>query len=279
MAAPTSKYADTLASIRQQAAEPPDAPTPTSAEPVRGKGRPPGKRSDPAWKLYSHFLKKQTHREATNILRNEENGQDLSDVLEQLLEEWLIQHKSPSYLHMRTCTFLYMYMCAYAEILPRLKSILCVVLEWTHDSRRRVGARHIRSIGRRSTTEVAGFRRSSAVARFVQYGGLYWHALSTVKAYANPCSTSMAACGWRTASRVLSNVAHQRIPFSRHVWSAPSCRAATSSNEAKWVNRLSYCHVNMGHYARFCPALAVGKVGTYPMLLLMRDQAGGHTPV
>jgi hypothetical protein len=95
MAAPKSKYADTLASIRQQAAEQPDAPAPTSAEPVRGKGRPPGKRSDPAWKLYSHFLKKQTHREATNILRNEENGRDLSDVLEQLLEGWLIQQKKP----------------------------------------------------------------------------------------------------------------------------------------------------------------------------------------
>ena len=64
-----------------------------SAEPVRGKGRPPGKRSDPTWKLYSHFLKKQTHREVTNILRNEENGRDLSDVLQQLLEEWLLQHK------------------------------------------------------------------------------------------------------------------------------------------------------------------------------------------
>ena len=93
MAAPQSKYAQTIASIRQQAAEPSDAPASASAEPVRGKGRPPGKRSDPAWKLYSHFLKKQTHREVTNILRNEENGRDLSDVLEQLLEEWLIQHK------------------------------------------------------------------------------------------------------------------------------------------------------------------------------------------
>jgi hypothetical protein len=93
MAAPQSKYAQTIASIRQQAAEQPDAPAPTRTEPARGKGRPPGKRSDPAWKLYSHFLKKQTHREVTNILRNEENGRDLSDVLEQLLEEWLIQHK------------------------------------------------------------------------------------------------------------------------------------------------------------------------------------------
>ena len=96
MAAPKSKYAQTIASIRQQAAEQPDTPAPVIAEPIRGKGRPPGKRSDPAWKLYSHFLKKQTHREATNILRNEEeNAQDLSDILQQLLEEWIIQQKKP----------------------------------------------------------------------------------------------------------------------------------------------------------------------------------------
>ena len=93
MAASPSKYAQTIASIRPQAAAQPDASAPMSAEPVQRKGRPLGKRSDPAWKLYSHFLKKQTHREVTNILRNEENGRDLSDVLEQLLEEWLIQHK------------------------------------------------------------------------------------------------------------------------------------------------------------------------------------------
>lgn len=93
MAAPKSKYAQTIASIRQQAAEQPAAADSASAEPVRGKGRPPGKRSDPAWKLYSHFLKKQTHREVTNILRNEDDGRDLSDVLQQLLEEWRLQHK------------------------------------------------------------------------------------------------------------------------------------------------------------------------------------------
>ena len=95
MAAPQSKYAQTIASIRQQSATQPDASAPARAEPVRGKGRPPGKRSDPAWKLYSHFLKKQTHREATNILRNEEHSRDLSDVLQQLLEEWLLRQKKP----------------------------------------------------------------------------------------------------------------------------------------------------------------------------------------
>ena len=93
MAEAKSKYAQTIASIRQLSAEQLEPSASTSAGPIRGKGRPPGKRSDPAWKLYSHFLKKQTHREVRNILRNEENGQDLSDLLQQLLEEWLIQHK------------------------------------------------------------------------------------------------------------------------------------------------------------------------------------------
>ena len=91
MADSPSKYAQTIASIRQRPAEQPDSAA--SAEPMRGKGRPPGKRSNPEWKLYSHFLKKQTHREATNILRNEENGWDLSDVLQQLLDEWLARQK------------------------------------------------------------------------------------------------------------------------------------------------------------------------------------------
>jgi hypothetical protein len=61
------------------------------------KGRPPGKRSNPEWKLYSHFLKRQTQREATTILRAEDDGRDLSDVLQELLEKWIAQphrHKS-----------------------------------------------------------------------------------------------------------------------------------------------------------------------------------------
>jgi hypothetical protein len=86
-----NKYTDTLASIRGQAAEAPNAVP--DAEQVRGRGRPPGKRSNPEWKLYSHFLKKQTQHEATAILHNEENGQDLSDVLQELLEGWIAQQK------------------------------------------------------------------------------------------------------------------------------------------------------------------------------------------
>lgn len=64
-------------------------PAPTTEE-GRGRGRPAtGKRSNPEWKLYSHFLKKQTQRAAAVRLQAEDDGRDLSDVLQELLERWL----------------------------------------------------------------------------------------------------------------------------------------------------------------------------------------------
>jgi hypothetical protein len=63
-------------------------------EPARRKGRPAGKRSNPEWKLYSHFLKRRTQRDATAILQAEDNGRDLSDVLQQALEQWVAQRKA-----------------------------------------------------------------------------------------------------------------------------------------------------------------------------------------
>jgi hypothetical protein len=65
------------------------APVPIMEE-GRGRGRPAtGKRSNPEWKLYSHFLKKQTQRAAAARLQAEDAGRDLSDVLQELLEGWL----------------------------------------------------------------------------------------------------------------------------------------------------------------------------------------------
>jgi hypothetical protein len=56
----------------------------------KGRGRPPtGKRSNPDWKLYSHFLKRKTQRAAVARLQAEDDGRDLSDVLQELLENWL----------------------------------------------------------------------------------------------------------------------------------------------------------------------------------------------
>jgi hypothetical protein len=56
---------------------------------LKGPGRPPGKRSDPEYKQYSVLLKKQTHRQVTAILRDQEDGPDVSELLQQLLEQWL----------------------------------------------------------------------------------------------------------------------------------------------------------------------------------------------
>ena len=74
-------------------AEEPQAPVRAAkqAAPVeiKSQGRPPGKRSDPAYKQYSVLLKRQTHQQVTRILRDREDGQDASELVQQLLEQWL----------------------------------------------------------------------------------------------------------------------------------------------------------------------------------------------
>jgi hypothetical protein len=62
-----------------------EAPRPV-ARPV---GRPPGKRSDPAWKQYSVLLRRETQRAAAAILREKDEGQDLSGLVENLLDNWI----------------------------------------------------------------------------------------------------------------------------------------------------------------------------------------------
>ena len=64
--------------------------------PARPRGRPPGKRSDPDWKLYSHFLKRSTQRQATALLFEADDGRDLSDVLQLLLEKWVSRRRARS---------------------------------------------------------------------------------------------------------------------------------------------------------------------------------------
>ena len=60
----------------------------------RPLGRPAGKRSDPAWKQFSVLLKKETQREAANILRAKDEGLDLSGLVQNLLESWIKRQKS-----------------------------------------------------------------------------------------------------------------------------------------------------------------------------------------
>ena len=95
MAETKSKFAG----LFQKEAEPENPPelqpsrierTPATARPI---GRPPGKRSDPAWKQYSVLLRRETQRQAAAILRDRDDGQDLSGLVQKLLETWVKKQK------------------------------------------------------------------------------------------------------------------------------------------------------------------------------------------
>jgi hypothetical protein len=73
---------------RQRIEKPAAAPT------GRPLGRPPGKRSDPAWKQFSVLLKRETQREAAAILKAKDEGQDLSGLVQSLLDRWLKQQRA-----------------------------------------------------------------------------------------------------------------------------------------------------------------------------------------
>lgn len=82
------------------------APSPVPERPAiepeaagKGRGRPAtGKRSNPEYKLYAHYLRKRTHRQATAKLAalhaEDDQRPDLSDLMEELLQDWLARHNA-----------------------------------------------------------------------------------------------------------------------------------------------------------------------------------------
>jgi hypothetical protein len=86
------KLSGALAKLKQPPAKRPAARQPAppmAAEPVRGKGRPPGKRSDPDYQPTTVLLRQQTKKMANRLLEDRSTGQDLSELIEQLLTEWI----------------------------------------------------------------------------------------------------------------------------------------------------------------------------------------------
>jgi hypothetical protein len=81
--------------------EPPASPPPATttrtrrtatAKPVEisiheGRG---GKSSDPDYSQYSVYLRKQTRKKVNRALDDADNGQDFSDLVQSLLEQWLV---------------------------------------------------------------------------------------------------------------------------------------------------------------------------------------------
>jgi hypothetical protein len=61
----------------------PPAPAP------RPQGRPPGKRSDPDWKPRTILMRTKTHRRVAGVLLERDDGPDLSELVDELLTEWL----------------------------------------------------------------------------------------------------------------------------------------------------------------------------------------------
>ncbi len=92
-----SKFSGALAKLNQQrpvpAAEDPPTHHTLATEPAtgRGRGRPPGKRSDPEFKPTTLLLRERTKRAAIRRLQDENTGQDLSDLVEFLLARWTQQ--------------------------------------------------------------------------------------------------------------------------------------------------------------------------------------------
>jgi hypothetical protein len=85
-----SKFTGTLKRLRKgekgpTMPEPTHSPVPTQT----GAQRASGKRSDPQWRSITVLLKKQNIKMTRRRLEDEEEGKDLSTLIDELLTEWL----------------------------------------------------------------------------------------------------------------------------------------------------------------------------------------------
>jgi hypothetical protein len=64
-------------------------PEPPSRKVGRSRG---GKSRDANWKQHTVLLEKETHLTALDLLRRHYEGQDMSDLLNRLLKEWVKRH-------------------------------------------------------------------------------------------------------------------------------------------------------------------------------------------
>lgn len=95
---PQSKFSGAFAALRGTPPANTDGETPATdaveSAPVavpapRGKGRPPGKRSNADFQPTTVFLRKHTKNAAQRRLMDDPQKRDLSEVIEQLLAQWV----------------------------------------------------------------------------------------------------------------------------------------------------------------------------------------------
>lgn len=87
-----SKFKDILNAAKERDLE---VETPVEAEPKPQKsGRPRGKRSNPDCEQVTAYIKRETYRKTKIALLQQGNNQEFSELVEQLLSEWLSTQKS-----------------------------------------------------------------------------------------------------------------------------------------------------------------------------------------
>jgi hypothetical protein len=64
-------------------------PPPATEPLISGKGRPAGKRSNPEFEPTTIFLRKTTKKTANRALEDSGTRQDLSELIEELLQGWI----------------------------------------------------------------------------------------------------------------------------------------------------------------------------------------------
>jgi hypothetical protein len=89
-----SKFSGALKNLKKSPvkAEDPIVKMPPVEAPVRGRGRPRAKSSNPEYQSTTVILRKTTKRRAAHLLEDKEMGKDLSELIEELLMEWLAKH-------------------------------------------------------------------------------------------------------------------------------------------------------------------------------------------
>lgn len=68
---------------------PAQVPVPVLQEPQKGRGRPLGKRSDPDWAPRTILMRSKIHKRVSIMLLERDNGPDLSELVDELLTEWI----------------------------------------------------------------------------------------------------------------------------------------------------------------------------------------------
>jgi hypothetical protein len=90
-----SKFAETLKRLRKSPENEGEQSPQASDQPPQAAQRPSGKRSDPAWSPITILMRKTVKRNVRRRLEDEEQGRDLSTLIDELLMAWLAGGNHP----------------------------------------------------------------------------------------------------------------------------------------------------------------------------------------